>query len=52
MRYNRKFNILVTTKEIIYKDADLLDTIIWQCLVVDEAHNLKNRDSAFFLATA
>lgn len=40
-----KFNILVTTYEIAIKDISILMKIRWRCLVVDEAHRLKNQSS-------
>ncbi|TMW56863.1 hypothetical protein Poli38472_006873 [Pythium oligandrum] len=40
-----KFNILVTTYEVAIKDISILSKIRWRCLVVDEAHRLKNQSS-------
>lgn len=40
-----KFNILVTTYEVAIKDISILSKIKWRCLVVDEAHRLKNQAS-------
>lgn len=40
-----KFHILVTTFEVAMKDIRLLQKIHWRCLVVDEAHRLKNHQS-------
>ncbi|GMF24707.1 unnamed protein product [Phytophthora fragariaefolia] len=40
-----RFNILVTTYEVAIKDIAVLSKIHWRCLVVDEAHRLKNQSS-------
>ncbi|KAG4047419.1 Chromodomain-helicase-DNA-binding protein 6 [Phytophthora cactorum] len=40
-----RFNILVTTYEVAIKDIAVLSKIRWRCLVVDEAHRLKNQSS-------
>ncbi|KAG7391902.1 choline dehydrogenase 7 [Phytophthora pseudosyringae] len=40
-----RFNILVTTYEVAIKDIAALSKIHWRCLVVDEAHRLKNQSS-------
>lgn len=45
-----KFNALITTYEFILKDQQFLETIKWNFLVVDEAHRLKNVESALHSA--
>ena len=40
-----KFNVLVTTYELLLKDQDLLRGQKWAGLLVDEAHRLKNAES-------
>ncbi|KAI8499320.1 transcriptional regulator, partial [Branchiostoma belcheri] len=43
-----KFNCLLTTYEILLKDKSFLGGVEWACLVVDEAHRLKNDDSLLY----
>ncbi|KAM6902342.1 LOW QUALITY PROTEIN: chromodomain-helicase-DNA-binding protein 1-like [Xenentodon cancila] len=43
-----KFNILLTTYEILLKDKSFLGNVIWACIGVDEAHRLKNDDSLLY----
>jgi SNF2 family DNA or RNA helicase len=40
-----KFDIMLTTYEMINNDAEYLSAIDWRCIVVDEAHRLKNSTS-------
>ncbi|XP_076158076.1 chromodomain-helicase-DNA-binding protein 4a [Alosa pseudoharengus] len=43
-----KFHVLLTSYELITIDMAILGSIEWACLVVDEAHRLKNNQSKFF----
>lgn len=42
------FDVLVTTYELVLKDAAHLASIRWNYLVVDEAHRLKNNNAALY----
>jgi SNF2 family DNA or RNA helicase len=41
-----KFHTLITSYEVIKQDLLVLRRIPWRYMVVDEAHRLKNKDSA------
>jgi SNF2 family DNA or RNA helicase len=43
-----KFNVLLTSYELVAIDANTLQSIDWKVLVIDEAHRLKNNQSKFF----
>uniref|UniRef100_A0A4W4H2M1 DNA helicase n=1 Tax=Electrophorus electricus TaxID=8005 RepID=A0A4W4H2M1_ELEEL len=43
-----KFNILLTTYEILLKDKSFLGNVSWAFIGVDEAHRLKNDDSLLY----
>uniref|UniRef100_A0A3Q2Y1N5 Chromodomain helicase DNA binding protein 1 n=1 Tax=Hippocampus comes TaxID=109280 RepID=A0A3Q2Y1N5_HIPCM len=43
-----KFNILLTTYEILLKDKFFLGNVNWAFIGVDEAHRLKNDDSLLY----
>lgn len=43
-----KFNVLLTTYEMILVDSSYLRGIPWEVLVVDEGHRLKNSSSKLF----
>lgn len=41
-------DVLITTYEVVLKDAAVFSKIKWRALVVDEAHRLKNHKSRLF----
>ena len=43
-----KLNVLLTTYELVLRDAPELIAIPWRALVVDEAHRLKNSESQLY----
>ncbi|XP_063757065.1 chromodomain-helicase-DNA-binding protein 3 isoform X2 [Eleginops maclovinus] len=43
-----KFHVLLTSYELVTIDQTALKSMDWACLVVDEAHRLKNNQSKFF----
>ncbi|PRW57711.1 CHROMATIN REMODELING 5 isoform A [Chlorella sorokiniana] len=43
-----KFDALITTYEMVLKDAEVLRPIKWAYMMVDEAHRLKNDESALY----
>ncbi|KAF9075433.1 SNF2 family N-terminal domain-containing protein [Rhodocollybia butyracea] len=45
-----KMNVLLTTYELVLRDAKELGDIKWQVLAVDEAHRLKNSESQLYEA--
>ncbi len=47
-----KFEVLITTFELVLKDAPTLGKVKWNYLMVDEAHRLKNHEAALYQARA
>ncbi|KAL1833871.1 hypothetical protein ACET3Z_003522 [Daucus carota] len=43
-----KFNVLLTTYEMVLVDSSHLSAVPWEVLVVDEGHRLKNSSSKLF----
>ncbi|KAG0499918.1 hypothetical protein HPP92_004609 [Vanilla planifolia] len=44
-----KFDVLLTSYEMINMDSASLKSIKWECMIVDEGHRLKNKESKLFL---
>ncbi|KAK8923556.1 CHD3-type chromatin-remodeling factor PICKLE [Platanthera zijinensis] len=44
-----KFDVLLTSYEMINMDSVSLKPINWKCMIVDEGHRLKNKESKLFL---
>ena len=47
MLKSEKFNVLITTYEYIMLDKAILSKIMWQYIIVDEGHRMKNFKSKF-----
>ncbi|XP_026427276.1 CHD3-type chromatin-remodeling factor PICKLE-like [Papaver somniferum] len=45
-----KFDVLLTSYEMINLDSASLKPIKWECVIVDEGHRLKNKDSKLFIS--
>ncbi|KAJ4952799.1 hypothetical protein NE237_029631 [Protea cynaroides] len=45
-----KFDVLLTSYEMINFDTTSLKPMKWACMIVDEGHRLKNKDSKLFLS--
>jgi chromodomain-helicase-DNA-binding protein 1 len=43
-----RFEVILTTYELVLKDAKVLSQVKWSYLMVDEAHRLKNSESALY----
>jgi len=43
-----KFQVIITTYEMVISDLSHLEKIHWKCLVVDEAHRLKNEEARLY----
>lgn len=43
-----KFNVLITTYEVVLKEIALFSKIKWKALILDEAHRIKNHRSRLF----
>ncbi|XP_038691131.1 protein CHROMATIN REMODELING 4-like isoform X2 [Tripterygium wilfordii] len=46
--FSYKFNVLLTTSEMVLADSSHLRGVPWEVLVVDEGHRLKNSESKLF----
>ncbi|KAK8938192.1 CHD3-type chromatin-remodeling factor PICKLE [Platanthera guangdongensis] len=44
-----KFDVLLTSYEMITMDASSLKSINWECMIVDEGHRLKNKESKLYI---
>ena len=45
-----KFNVLLTTYENVLAESSTMQKFTWACVVVDEGHRLKNKESRLFKA--
>ncbi|KAG8080478.1 hypothetical protein GUJ93_ZPchr0007g5256 [Zizania palustris] len=48
MKKPHRFNVLLTTYEMVLVDAAYLRSVSWEVLIVDEGHRLKNSSSKLF----
>ena len=48
LKRSYKFNVLLTTYEMVLVDAVYLRSVSWEVLIVDEGHRLKNSSSKLF----
>uniref|UniRef100_A0A0D9WZ32 Protein CHROMATIN REMODELING 4 n=1 Tax=Leersia perrieri TaxID=77586 RepID=A0A0D9WZ32_9ORYZ len=48
IKKSHKFNVLLTTYEMVLVDAAYLRSVPWEVLIVDEGHRLKNSSSKLF----
>ncbi|KAL3687398.1 hypothetical protein R1sor_013707 [Riccia sorocarpa] len=48
LRQAYKFNVMLTTFEMVIQDPTLLKSVPWEVLIVDEGHRLKNSESKLF----
>ncbi|ELT88567.1 hypothetical protein CAPTEDRAFT_218774, partial [Capitella teleta] len=46
--FRPKFDVLLTSYEMLNIDKTTLSSLEWGCIVIDEAHRLKNQQSLFF----
>ncbi len=46
-----KFNVLITTYEVLIADVVELGEIKWRQLIVDEGHRIKNKSRSLFLSS-
>ena len=47
-KYITKSHVLITTYEVVLKDAAVISRIKWRTLIVDKAHRLKNPKARLF----
>ncbi|MCM0590442.1 MAG: DEAD/DEAH box helicase [Gloeotrichia echinulata DEX184] len=41
----QKYDLVITSYSLIHRDIKLLQSISWQCLILDEAQNVKNSEA-------
>ncbi len=45
-----KYDVVLTTYNIVVRDADILDKLTFNCIILDESQQIKNKDSKMFKA--